>query len=698
MRFHPQTQASECGLACLAMIADAHGLRLDMPGLRRQFAVSLKGVTLKQLIAQAGALGFSARPLKLGLGDLSQLTCPCILHWDLNHFVVLKKVRSGRIVILDPAAGERGMALAEASPHFTGIALELSPNADFQPRDTAPRLQLAQLTGRLRGLPGTLARILVVALALQVFVLVAPLYGQLVIDEAVTSHDADLLVVLGLGFGLLLLVQTALGWARSWMLLWLGQTVSLQWRSNVFAHLVKLPPAFFEQRHLGDVMSRFGSIETIQRTVTNTAIEAALDGVLVIAAVALMGWYAPRLAAVSIAAVGLYALLRWAAYGALKAAQAERLMVAARESTYFLETIRALLPLKLFGREDARGARWQNLAVDVQNCDWRTGRMQIGFSNAQQLLFGLENLAVFWMGGRLVMDSGNAQGFTVGMLFAYVAYKQQFMQRVATLIDHVIDWRMLGLHAERLADIVLTPREDDSVPEHDLSHLPASLEVRGLSFRYGDGEPWVLRHVDFKAEAGQSVAVTGPSGCGKTTLLKLMLGLLEPTEGEVLYGGVPVRQLGLRNLRARIGTVMQEDVLLSGSLLENITCFDSATDVERAHLCAQLAQIHADIVRMPMGYQTLVGDLGSGLSGGQKQRLLLARALYKQPSVLALDEATSHLDIGNERAVAQALSAQAITRLIIAHRPETIAGAQRVVHVRDANVVELLREVGAASK
>jgi ATP-binding cassette, subfamily B, bacterial CvaB/MchF/RaxB len=280
------------------------------------------------------------------------------------------------------------------------------------------------------------------------------------------------------------------------------------------------------------------------------------------------------------------------------------------------------------------------------------------------------------------------------MLFAFISYKSQFTGRISALIDYAVQLKMLGLHSERLADIALAePEKQDAMAANDLSHLEPSLELRHVSFRYGEGEPWVLKNASFKVEAGQSVAVTGPSGAGKTTLLKLLLGLLPPSEGEVLYGGVPVRQLGLANVRRRIGTVMQEDVLLTGSLAENIAFFDVQPEPQRVEACARLAQVHGDIVKMPMGYHTLVGDLGSGLSGGQKQRLLLARALYKQPRVLALDEATSHLDLGNERAVTQALAQMRLTRLVIAHRPETIAGAQRVVQVKDGQVVEVARAV-----
>jgi ATP-binding cassette, subfamily B, bacterial CvaB/MchF/RaxB len=687
MQTQLQSEAAECGLACLVMVASAHGLRLDLADLRRRFAVGLKGVSLRQLMAYSAALNFSPRAVRLDLNGLSRLQQPCILHWDLNHFVVLKQAGRRHVVVIDPAVGERHLSINEVSHHFTGVALELSPNAQFAPHDTRPKFSLAALTGAVHGLPRALAAILAVALVLEVFAITAPLFSQLVVDEAITAHDADLLTVLVLGFGLLLLAQSALGLARSWMLMVLGQTLSLQWYGNVFAHLIRLPVHWFEQRHLGDITSRFGAVSAIQRTLTAAAIESILDGVMAVAAFAMMWLYAPLLAGVVLTAVALYAVLRWASYRPLRVAAAERLVVAARENSHFLESLRAIQPLKLFGREEERRGRWQNLIVDVQNLDVRAAKLNIGFSTASTLIFGVENLAVFWLGAKRVMDGQTsvADPFTIGMLFSFVAYKTQFTGRVSALINYAVELKMLRLHAERLADIVLTAPERDGpeglLPEHDLAHLSPSLELRNVSFRYAEGEPWLLRHACLTVPAGQSVAIVGPSGTGKTTLLKITLGILAPTEGEVLYGGVPIRQLGLANVRRRIGTVMQEDLMLTGSLADNITFFDTQPDASRIEASGRMAQVHDEIVRMPMGYRTLVGDLGSGLSGGQKQRILLARALYKRPSVLALDEATSHLDVACERAVTRALSQLSLTRLVIAHRPETIAGVDRVVQL-----------------
>lgn len=691
-----QSEVAECGLACLAMIATAHGQATTLQDLRRRFPVALKGMKLRDLLEVAAGIGFSGRPLKLDLPFLAKLSLPCVLHWDMNHFVVLAQVRRGGVTVLDPAVGERRLSLDEVSAHFTGVAVELTPNADFKPAAPPPRVSLTALTGKVLGLRRSLVQILLVALVLELFAIVAPLCNQLIIDDVLTSGDRDLLKVLLIGFGLLLVTQTALGLARSWMLVLLTQTLSLQWRGNTFAHLLRLPVGFFERRHLGDITSRFGAVDAIQKTLTTAAIEALLDGLMGVAALVMMLIYAWPLALVVIAAVLLYGLLRWAAYRPLRDAAAERLVVAARESTHFLETLRAMTPLKLFGREQERRAQWQNLIVEVQNRDVRTAKLSMAMSTANTFLFGVENLLVLFLGAGLILDGQQAGTvtMTVGMLFAFLSYKGQFTGRVSALINYAVELRMLGLHAERLADIALEPPEPDEVPDHDLAHLEASLELRDVSFRYGEREPWILRHVNLTVPAGQSIAITGPSGSGKTTLLKVLLGLLAPEEGEVRYGGMPMRQLGLRNVRRQIGTVMQEDVLLTGSLADNIACFDTQPDPERVQAAAMLAQIHEDICRMPMGYQTLVGDLGSGLSGGQKQRVLLARAIYRRPRILALDEATSHLDVTRERAVTANLARLPLTRLMIAHRPDTIAGAERVIVLEGGAVDELPRAAG----
>jgi ATP-binding cassette subfamily B protein RaxB len=692
-RIHLQSEATECGLACLATIAGHHGCNVDLRALRQRFPVSLKGVTLAQLMRHAARLNLSTRALRCEPEDLGKLQLPCILHWELDHFVVLERYARGTATIVDPARGRRRMSAPEISSSFTGVALELAPTAAFVPADTRRPLKLSALTGRVIGLGRALGNLFVVAAALEVVALVNPFVTQFIVDGALVSGDRDLLTLAVVGGATLLAIDFVLRMVRGWIGLRINQQMAVQWTANLFVHLLRLPIRFFEQRHLGDITSRFTSLTTIRGTLTNGAITAAIDGLMSIATLTMMLVYSPRLALIAVAALSTYIAIRVASYRPLRAASEERIVLSARENSFFLESIRGVLPLKLYGRVAERVSRWQNLMVDVQNRDVATQRMALWFASAAKLIAGTEGLLLLYVGGLSVLD----RAISLGMLLAFLAYRQQFGERTTKLIDLAIEVRMLGLHAERLADIALEAPEPEPAVDVDASRIVPRVELRDLSFRYADGEPWVLRHVDLVIESGETIAIVGGSGCGKTTLLKLLLGLHDPTEGEIRVGAagdaLPIRQLG-NAYRTIVGTVMQDDALLSGSLAENIACFDPQPDRDGIERAARLAAVHDDIVAMPMGYQTLVGDMGSSLSGGQRQRVLLARALYKQPKVLALDEATSHLDVDNERRVNAAIQGLSLTRIVIAHRPETIAAAGRVVVLDGGRIVRDVRLAG----
>jgi ATP-binding cassette, subfamily B, bacterial CvaB/MchF/RaxB len=689
-----QTEAAECALACLAMMVGAHGHRTDLATLRQRFSLSLKGATMADLVRMAGELRFNPRALRVEPQQLEQLALPCVLHWDLNHFVVLTEVKGNTATLHDPARGVRRLKLHELSQHFTGVALELTPAADFAPKVERQSVKLKHLIGPVRGLKRAVAQILLLAIALEAFVLGSPFLLQWAVDDVVVSNDRDLLLTLGIGFGLLVLLQVVAAALRSWAVLHLSATLNLQWLGNVFAHLLRLPVAWFEKRHAGDVWSRFAAVQTMQKTLTTHFVEALLDGLLVVATLAMMAFYSLTLTAIVLAAVAAYALLRWAFFRPLRQATEETLVHEAQQASHFLESLRAVQSIKLFNRQADRQARFMNRVVDAMNAGIATRKLELMFSVLHRLLFGLERVAVIWVGALLVMD----QKFSVGMLFAFIAFKEQFAQRISALIDKSVELRMLRLQGERLADIVLAAPEDMGLQRLAERAPEARIDVRGVTFRYADNEADVLQGVTLAIEPGESVAIVGPSGGGKTTLLKLMLGIHSPQGGEVRVGGLPLAQLGLAQWRAMVGTVMQDDALLTGSVIDNVSFFDASPDVEWVMECARLAAVHDEIEAMPMGYHTLIGDMGASLSGGQKQRLLLARALYKRPQVLLLDEATSALDVERERVVNQNIRKLNLTRVIVAHRPETIASASRVVVLNDGRVTQDLRSVPGAGR
>ena len=676
-----QAEASECGLACLGMVAGWHGYRADLGLLRASYPTSLKGVALDGLMRTAERMHFSSRPLRLELEELPELQLPCILHWDMKHFVVLAEVKRRRAKIHDPAFGVRWMPLDELSQHFTGVALELTPTPDFESRDERRRVRLYDFFRRMTGFKTGLLQLFLLSLVMQLFGLASPFYMQLVVDEAITGRDAELLEVLALGFLLLMLIGLVLSVLRTWLGVLFGTRLGFRLRVNLVHHLLRLPQVWFERRHMGDVLSRIGSAEPVQQMLTGGAIAAALDGIFVVIVLVMMFLYSPTLTWITIGAFVLYSLVRVLSYGLFRELNLQSIVEGAKESSLFMENIRAIQGVRAFGRTAAREAAWHNQYVRVTNIGIRLQRYSLVFSVANGLLFGLENIAVVYLGAQLVFDSV----FTVGMLFAFISYKGQFSGRAGALIDQAVALKMLDLHRERLADLVHEPTEvPGSVQDGLRGALQGRVAFENLGFRYAETEPFVYRNLNGVIEVGESVVIAGPSGCGKTTLIKLLLGILQPSEGKVRIDGIELSPNWLPELRRQIAVVMQDDMLLSGSLLDNISFFDREVDAGRVAECARLAQIHDEITAMPMAFQTLVGDMGTALSGGQRQRVLLARALYHQPRILVLDEATSQVDVACEERIDSALKALAITRVIVAHRPDTIARADRVLSLTAA--------------
>ena len=679
-----QTEAAESGLACLAMVMSYHGAITDLATLRRRHLVSSTGATLDVIseLAQREQLNF--RAVRLEIEELAQLRTPAVLQWGLNHFVVLRKVRGERAYINDPALGKRRLPLAEVSRHFSGVALELFPAPDFKPRKDKARISIPQLIGQVTGFWRPLTQVLLLTLTLEVIALVNPLFLQWIIDQVIVTADRSLLTTLALGFLLLLVTQQGVGLLRSSILLVINTSVRIQWRANVFSHLLRLPMGWFKERHLGDVVSRTGAIDQIQGVLSGAFIEALFDGALGIITLALMFFYSAPLAWIGVAAVVIYLALRLLWYRPSYAATEEFIVRSALLSTHYLETLRGIRAIKLFGRQDERQGAWQTLLVSETNAGLTTQKLQIFYGLARSVISGTFDILLLWLGTRQVVDGT----LSVGMLMAFLAYRSQFDARMTDLIGRGLDLKMLQLYAERLADVVLSEPEAENrraLAEAPLEGTP-SISIENLRFRYSAQDPWVLDGVTLTIEPGESVAIVGGSGCGKTTLINLLLGSLVPNEGLIRIGAIPLNRMGNSAWRQLVGNVMQDDTLFAGSIADNISFFDAQPDPLWIERCARLAAIHEDIENMPMGYQTLVGDMGTVLSGGQRQRVLLARALYKRPSILVLDEATNQVDIRREAEVIRSIRALRISRIVVSHRPETISGVERVIELAEGRV------------
>lgn len=678
-----QTEYAECGLACIAMCSAYHGYSVPLAHLRARYQVGLKGMDLGQIIDVAADLGFISRPMRCDVHDVKTLILPALIHWDMEHFVVLVKVSRDRFVIHDPAIGKREFNRVEFAEHYTGIAMELEPAKDFDKMPPLPSMQLQQLWSDMSGFKRALLKLFCLSVFIQFLVLLTPYYMQLVVDEVLLSGDVALLKVLAFGFAILISIKVISEWLRDYLILRLSSMLNLQLGSNMFCHLMHLPVQFFHSRHAGDVISRFESLDYIRERLTTGLVTALIDGVMAITLLIVLYLYSFALGALVSLFIFIYIIIRQGLFRRLYRENEELLIYRAKEYSHFLESVRSIQTIKLFGNESLRQTMWTNKYVDVINTTIRVGKLNIGFAAAQRGIFGLENVLIIFLAAHLVLTDV----FTVGMLIAFLFYKDQLVDKVSNFIKEWMEFKLMRLHLDRLADVVTTQKEKNFTGIGIQTEPKGKLELKHIRFRFAPHEPYILDDISIVIAPGESVAIVGGSGCGKSTLIKIMLGLLEPTEGQVLLDGQNIRQIGLKDYRKVIGAVMQDDSLLDGNIADNISVFAHNVDHQFVAKYAGYAQIHEDIMAMPMGYFSTVGDMGSTLSGGQIQRILLARAFYKESRVLLMDEATSNLDILNEKRINEYIKSMNVTRVIVAHRPETIRQADRVLSLKDGKLI-----------
>ncbi|EAA7570886.1 peptidase domain-containing ABC transporter [Salmonella enterica] len=670
-----QTESSECGLACLAMVCGHYGKNIDLISLRQQFNLSSRGSTLASICAIGMQMGMTTRALSLDLDEISALRKPCILHWNFNHFVVLVGVKRNGFILHDPARGRVTVSKAEASKCFTGIALELWPGSSFKSTNVKKRLSLITLINSVHKIKGGLLKIFALSLVVEAIGLILPIGTQLVMDHALPATDRGLLSLICMSLMFFILLRATVSTLRAWSSLIMGTLINIQWQSGLFSHLLRLPLSYFERRKLGDIQSRFGSLNTLRTTFTTSVVGAIMDGIMVAGLLIMMILYGKSLTWVILGFTIFYISIRLLTYSYYRQISEEQLIREARVSSYFMETLYGIAAVKMQGMTNSRHTHWVNLQMDAINTGIRVTKMDLFFGGLNTVVSACEQTVILWLGISLVMDNA----MTIGMFVAFGAFRAQFSERISTLVGFLLQLRMMSLHNERISDIALNEQEsvkpDISMAEKT---APVSLDAKYLTYRYDKQSMPVFKELNLSISPGESIAITGPSGSGKTTLMKVLCGLFDADSGEVLINGVDIQQMGVNNYRKITGCVMQDDRLFSGTIRENICGFSENIDESWMVECAKASFIHDTIISMPMGYDTLTGELGEGLSGGQKQRLFIARALYRKPCILFMDEATSALDSESEAYVNSAIKKMNITRVIIAHRESTIKSVDRI--------------------
>lgn len=671
-----QTETAECGLACLSMILGYYKGDSDLFTLRCQYGVSSRGVNLQNLIDISKSLGFITRPLSLELDEVKQLKLPCILHWEFNHFVVLTKVTDKYFIIHDPAFGKKKLTKERFSNSFTGVALELWAEVKFEKQKSENKISFYETLKHISGIKDALIKIFSLSALIELIGLLMPIGTQLVMDHVILAKDQSLLLIICIGLFFFTFFNSAVSMFRAWISLKMSYYINFQWTASFFSHLLRLPLEFFEKRQVGDISSRFSSLSTIQKTLTSSIVSTIIDTIMTFCLIVMMILYGGWLFWVVLGFSILYLLLRIVTYWTYRQISEEQIIKGAKAQSHFMETLYGIATLKSLGITQKREEQWISLNADSFNTGIKITKLDMLFGGIHTFISTLEQISILWIGASLVIDNT----MTLGMFVAFNSYRGSFSSRVGNLINIFFSLKILSLHRERIADIALNEVEEEKSLHSTLKNMNGGkFSIEGLSYQYDRFSKKIFSSLNLEIESGESVAIVAPSGFGKTTLLKLMAGFLKPTSGKIYFNQIDINQIGLNSYRKYIACVLQDDKFFSGSILENIVSFESDYDLEFAIECAKIANIHDEIMAMPMNYETLLGELGNSLSGGQKQRLFIARALYKKPRVLFMDEATSHLDENNEKLINEAISKLNMTRIIIAHRQSTIMSADRVI-------------------
>jgi ATP-binding cassette, subfamily B, bacterial len=681
-----QMSQFECGSACLAMILSFHGRKTRVSECREYLGAGTDGVKADIIAKEARRFGLRVRAYSVPLGDFQYLPLPAIVHWNFNHFVVVEHWSPKRILIADPALGRRKLTPAEFDEGFTGVALTFEPGVQFQTRRTTGKSMWRHIFGLLRtpGTPGILLQILGASLILQALGLTLPLFTKVIVDEVLPRQITDIMAILAGGMLVLIVTQMAATYLRSALLMRLKARLDPQMMLNFFEHVFTLPYLFFQTRPSGDLLMRLTSNSTIREVLTIQTSSVVLDAAMVFGYLAILLTIQPVFGLIALVLGMVQILLLLVTTPMMRERIGRDLAAQADAESYTVEVLSGIATLKASGTEDRALDRWTNLYFKELGISLRRDHLTVVIETVYTMLHTLSPLVLLWVGAMFVL---NGQ-MSLGTMLALSVLATSFLTPLASLVRSGQALPMVAANLERVADVLEAEPEQDLGSVRDAPRLSGRIELKDIDFRYSLNSPMVLQDISMTVEPGQKVALVGPTGSGKSTLAKLCMGLYPPTNGEVFYDGLPLKSLRYPSLRSQFGVVMQDPSLFSGSIRQSIAFKDPGMSLEAVVQAAQVAAIHDEILQMPMGYETAVGEGGTRLSGGQIQRIALARALAHQPIVLVLDEATSHLDALTERLVDQNLSRLSCTRIVIAHRLSTIRNADRIYVLQDGRIIE----------
>jgi ATP-binding cassette subfamily B protein len=693
--FYAQQSASDCGAACLVMIARYWGKRTSVNRLRDIANVDRNGASLRGISTAAESIGFSTRPVKASLDQLANQRLPAIVHWEGKHFVVVYAVQRGafsqtidRVIVADPAIGQRSLTPAEFKAAWTGYALLLEPTALLK-NTKEKEHSFWQFLELVSPHWLVLLEVFVASLLIQVFALVTPILTQLLLDRVVVQRSELTLMVVGWGLLMFGMFRVAMTGLRQYLLDHTANRIDLAMIVGFIQYTFRLPLQFFESRFVGDIIARVQENHKIQRFLTGEALSIFLDLLTVFVYVALMSWYSWKLTLLVMLIIPPFVLLALIATPFLQRVSREIFNAIANESSYLIQSLTGIRTIKSMAVEQSVRWHWEELLHQFVKTNFSgqviSNQLQIFSDSIETLTTG----GLLWYGGWLVIHNE----LTIGQLVAFSMLMNNIIRPFQRLTGLWHQLQEVVIAIERINDVLEAKPEEElqEQPRQSLPTLRGQVRFEQVTFRYHpESETNVLENLSFEIQPRQTVAIVGRSGSGKTTIAKLILGLYLPTNGRILIDGHDITSLSLRSLREQVGVVDQDTFLFGGTIRENIALAHPHAKLDEIMTAAEQAGADLFIKQLPMGYETQIGEGGGLLSGGQRQRLAIARALLGEPRLLIFDEATSHLDAESERIIQTNLNtiARDRTTIIIAHRLSTIRQADLILVLDRGVLVE----------
>jgi ATP-binding cassette subfamily B protein RaxB len=682
-----QDEFTECGLASLSMCFNYHYMKINLINLRTKYPVSSDGLTMYNLIDICEEEGFIANLYEAEAKELNQIQLPCVLHWDLNHFVVLKEIKRNKYIIADPAIGEIEYSFSELENNFTGYALEITP--DFESNYSANvkkwdnnknnELSLNYFFKNSKYFHSSILYTFSIMLVIQILSMGFPILMQIVIDEFIVVNSTNNLIYFGAAGLSLIFFRFYASILKTWTVIYIGYKWHEHFSQHFFKKILRIPMSYFNARGSSDVFFRFSSLHKLKDALTNTIVEGLIDSFMIIFTIFAMYFYSSQLTLIVVSLLLLFLVIRHVLYKKEKIHTKKETLSSIKENHYFLETIRSMESVKSYAVGNERYNAWKKCYSNVTNQSISISKIKMWSSSLENLISGIEDILVLFIGATLIIN----ESLTLGTLFSFIAFKSICSMQSKNLINKLYELKLLGIHLERLADIEFAEEEINifGTPEYKNVKIKGQITLENIYFKHRGTKDYIFKDFSLNINSGENIVLVGKSGCGKSTLQKIMMGLLPIESGRILIDGIDIKHYGLNNFRKQIAVVSQSEKLLSDSILNNISFYKRPLNFEKVRICSENAMIKDYIESLKMQYESLIDEMSSTISGGQAQRILLARALYREPKIMFLDEATSALDVDTEKSIVKTLTSLGITRISIAHREETIKMADRIIRL-----------------